>query len=207
MQEEGIIYILTNDSMPDYVKIGMTQTTVEQRMAELDKTGIPLPFRCHYAVRVANVKVAEKLIHDVFGDYRARPNREFFTVSPERVVSALKLAGGKPIGEIEGKTIDENKTEVAETTASKQRKKPISLYKLGIKDGEELTFTRDSNIKCKVVGEKEVEFDGKVWSLSGLANHLLQYGVNVSGTLYFEYNGEALLTLRERLENESTDND
>jgi hypothetical protein len=202
MQEDGIIYVLVNDAMPDYVKIGMTQTSVEQRMAELDKTGVPLPFRCHFAVRVENVKQKEKLVHDIFGDYRARQNREFFTVSPERVVSALILAGGKPIQNIEGKIIDETNTEVSESANAKQRRKPISLYKLGIKDGDELTFTRDSNIKCKVVGEKEVEYDGKVWSLSGLANHLLQYGVNVSGTLYFEYNGEALLTLRERLENE-----
>lgn len=201
--EEGIIYILTNDAMPDYIKIGMTQTAVEQRMAELDKTSIPLPFRCHYAVHVVNVREAEKLIHDIFGDYRTRPNREFFTVSPERVVSALKLAGGKVIKSIEGLTVDETGKEAAIESQAKQRRGNTSFYNIGIKDGDELTFTRDENVKCAVSGERTVEYCGTQWSLSGLAHRLMQKSPNqaINGFMFFEYNGEILWDRRNRLEN------
>ena len=57
---EGIIYILINEAMPNFVKIGKTTTTVEQRMRALDTTGIPLPFECYYAARVRDMNFVEK---------------------------------------------------------------------------------------------------------------------------------------------------
>ena len=47
-----IVYILTNEAMPDMVKIGITSTTVEERMKSLQSTGVPLPFTCYYAAEV-----------------------------------------------------------------------------------------------------------------------------------------------------------
>ena len=46
-----IVYILINQSMPDLIKVGITED-LERRMKELDKTGIPLPFECFYAVEI-----------------------------------------------------------------------------------------------------------------------------------------------------------
>lgn len=37
---EGTIYILINEAMPGYTKVGKTTTSVEQRMRELD-IGVP----------------------------------------------------------------------------------------------------------------------------------------------------------------------
>lgn len=48
----SIVYLLTNESMTGYIKIGRTDTSVEQRMAELDRTSVALPFQCFYAARV-----------------------------------------------------------------------------------------------------------------------------------------------------------
>ena len=89
---EGTIYVLTNSAMPGYTKVGKTMNNVEQRMKELDGTGVPLPFECFYAAKVANIDFVERQLHDAFGDHRVRPKREFFMISPERVQAALKLA-------------------------------------------------------------------------------------------------------------------
>ena len=64
---EGIIYVLTNEAMPGYIKIGKTTTSVEQRILELSRaTAVPLPFECPYAARVADMDGAEKALHDAF---------------------------------------------------------------------------------------------------------------------------------------------
>jgi hypothetical protein len=38
---EGIIYILINEAMPGYTKVGKTSASIEQRMKQLDTTGVP----------------------------------------------------------------------------------------------------------------------------------------------------------------------
>ena len=85
-----IVYILTNEAMPDYIKIGKTNNVV-RRIQDLDWTNIPLPFQCYYAARVKDASFAETQIHSIFADNRVRSNREFFKVNPERVVAAIKL--------------------------------------------------------------------------------------------------------------------
>ena len=88
-----IIYVLINEAMPGYVKIGKTSTSLEQRVRELSSsTSVPLPFTCFYACTVNDSTFVEQHLHDAFGENRRNPRREFFQISPERIVSALKLA-------------------------------------------------------------------------------------------------------------------
>ena len=54
-----IVYILTNQSMPDTIKIGITDD-LESRMKQLDNTSAPLPFECYYAVEVEDARAIEK---------------------------------------------------------------------------------------------------------------------------------------------------
>ncbi len=64
---EQIIYILTNEAMPGYVKIGKTTTSLEQRIKELSSsTSIPLPFTCFYACTVRNCDFVERQLHEAF---------------------------------------------------------------------------------------------------------------------------------------------
>ena len=58
-----IVYILTNEAMPDMVKIGITSTTVEERMKSLQTTGVPLPFTCYYAAEVEDAGKIERVLH------------------------------------------------------------------------------------------------------------------------------------------------
>ncbi len=109
----NIIYILTNEAMPGYVKIGKTTTSLEQRIAELSRsTSVPFPFTCHFACTVGDCDFVEKQLHNAFGDNRANPRREFFRIDPERVVSALK------IGMIEEVTIGQDIVETKEDQIS-----------------------------------------------------------------------------------------
>ena len=87
----AIVYILTNESMSDIIKIGITDN-LSRRLRELDNTSTPLPFECFYAVEVDDARTIESLLHEAFDDKRIRQNREFFNCTPEQAKSALKIA-------------------------------------------------------------------------------------------------------------------
>ncbi|MDR1072058.1 MAG: GIY-YIG nuclease family protein [Treponema sp.] len=75
----GKVYILTNDSMPGIIKIGIIdQESIEDRIKQLDNTSIPMAFRFYFAIESDRYSDIEKNIHDAFSDFRVRKNREFF---------------------------------------------------------------------------------------------------------------------------------
>ena len=94
MEKQGYVYILTNPSFKeDWVKIGMSSVSVEQRVKQLDSTGVPLPFEIYATMRTAKYQEAEKLIHNfisMFTNLRIRDNREFFNVKPEKALEVFK---------------------------------------------------------------------------------------------------------------------
>ena len=87
--EPGWIYCLVNPSFPDKVKIGYTTGSVEARMAQLDGTSLPTPFRLAGKWKSRNVTADEKFIHRKLGKYRIRTNREFFNLSGKEAVSRV----------------------------------------------------------------------------------------------------------------------
>ena len=86
---EGFVYILRNEAMPGYIKIGLTQQDdVQTRLRQLDNTSTPLPFECVYAARVPDCRRLEQTLHFVFGEKRTRLNREFFQTDPSPATRA-----------------------------------------------------------------------------------------------------------------------
>ena len=65
----GIVYVLTNEAMPGYVKVGKTDS-IERRLRDLDWTNLPLPFECFYAAKVADASFVESQLHEAFGGWR-----------------------------------------------------------------------------------------------------------------------------------------
>jgi len=59
---KGIIYILTNEAMPGYTKIGKTTNKVEERIKSRDTTGVPLPFQCYFAAIVEDADKDEYVV-------------------------------------------------------------------------------------------------------------------------------------------------
>ena len=198
MNQNQIIYILTNESMPEYIKIGFTHGSVEGRIKQLDRTGVPLPFEIHYAANVENAEKEEKWLHSIFADRRARDNREFFKMNPEYAALALKRV------EIRESKTDEvlTKEQENEVDEIKQRRARFHFQKYGIAVGEKLTFTRDQNIIAEVVENDKIKINGKVDFLSNAARDLLGYKRRPQGTLYFMYKDEILDDMRRRLDGE-----
>jgi hypothetical protein len=183
--------------MVGYVKIGRT-TNLSQRLSILDNTSMPLPFECFYAAIVNDANFVEKQLHQAFEDSRVRRNREFFEISPERVVAALKMV------EIEDVTpkddIVENEDDQIALDQARKRRANFNFNLVKIPIGSELTFTRDSEIKCEVVDSRQVKYSDKVMSLSAAAKEALaSIGVlwkAVQGPLYWEYGGKTLDDIR-----------
>lgn len=78
---------------------------------------------------------------------------------------------------------------------------------LGVPIGAKLAFIKVSHITCTVLDDSnKVEYDGKAWSISTLATHLL--GVSsANGFCHFSYKGEILWDRRLRLEREDKQDD
>ena len=64
MQKTGVIYIFTNPSFPQYVKIGYA-TDVKQRLDELNRsTAVPFAFRI-YATYEVDSALSDKKLHSI----------------------------------------------------------------------------------------------------------------------------------------------
>lgn len=194
-----IIYVLTNEAMPGYVKIGKSKTSIEQRVRELNSsTSLPLPFTVSYACVVKDANFVERQLHDAFDDSRVNPRREFFQISPERVVAALKLAELEDI--TPKKDFIEIKGDQEALNKARERRGIFNFKSAEIPIGSELNFSRGENITARVVDERKIEFNGKLTSLSTSAQEILGTSYPVAGTDYWMYEGEILDERRRRLE-------
>lgn len=215
----GVIYILTNPSFPEYVKIGYADD-INKRLNQLNRSEcIPFAFRV-YATYEVNSRLSDLKIHSIID--KLNPNlrsidnfngqkrvREFYAISPEDAYSILEA-----IAEIHGcadklTLVQPTEAEVvAEETAQeiveerKERLSPFSFNKCNIPVGAELEFylaaTNATGIMCTVVDDKHVEYQGRKLSLSALASELSGKSP-VAGPRYFKYNGEWLNEIRRRL--------
>ena len=196
----SIVYILTNESMPEVIKIGVTDN-LEQRIKQLDNTSVPLPFECYYAVEVSDAASIEKKMHQGLSENRIRQNREFFNVAPENAKSLLEIAevmGGKNV--TPPFDIVENVQDQQALNHARNRRRNFNFSMLGIGAGTTLKFVRDKSITCEVFDDRSVTFREEVTSLSQSAITLLnEMGNNystVNGTLFWCSDNRTLNELR-----------
>ena len=201
---KGIIYILINEAMPGYTKVGKTRSPIEQRMRELDSTGVPLPFECFHAAMVDDIDFVEKQLHDAFDDHRVRPRREFFRVAPERVQAALRLAEKEDATPRDD--IVEDAGDKAALDKARSKRSKFNSNMVGIQPGAVLKFVKDPNITCTVLDHKKVEFEGEEMSLSSAPLTIIRrmgYTWNrIAGPVYWGIDGETLDERRQRMEGE-----
>ncbi len=79
----GVVYILTNPSMPGLVKIGRSNRSAEARANEIYQTGVPTPFEVFREFQFLDCVEGEKIVHEHLVERRVRLDREFFEATPE----------------------------------------------------------------------------------------------------------------------------
>lgn len=217
----GVIYILTNPSFKEYVKIGYADN-VETRLKQLNNSEcIPFAFRVYatYEVedRLTDIKL-HSLIDQLNPNLRSIDNvngkkrvREFYAMSPEQAYSILEtiaILGGRKerlkLWELseEEKKDDDLAGEIEEEHI--ERLSPFAFSKCNIPVGAKITYinrgNENSGLEAVVVDDKTVEYQGKKYSLSALATLLSGSKHGVAGPRYFKYKGEWLNTIRARVE-------
>ena len=204
-----IVYVLTNEAMEGLVKIGHTTNSIEQRMRQLDTTGVPLPFQCFHAAEVANAALVEGRLHRIFVDKRIRRNREFFRVDPNQVREAIQLAELRDVTPRFDVVEDAEDVQALRTAAvAGERRARLRFSELSIPIGAKLTFARDAAITSQVVADGKVSFEGETMSPSAAAliavRRLGYEWAAVSGSDYWLYDDgiitESLVARRLRLE-------
>lgn len=217
----GLIYILTNPSFPNYVKIGKT-TNLDQRLRSLNNPScLPFSFRVYATYKVeSGLDKVENSIHNLIDkinyELRAREmteagklrEREFFALDGEsayEIIREIALLRGDKNNLIKQKQTkkERQEEEIAKIVQEiAERKKPLTFKEYGIEIGSELVFVDDPLVRATVVSQKQVEYEGKRYSLSALAAKLLvkyrgrKESTPAQGPLYFKYQGTIVADLR-----------
>lgn len=99
-EKEGWVYCISNPEMPTLLKIGMTDRTPQERLAEANRSDTwrpPVDFKIEFAKKVKNALKKEKTIHKLLEQYNERVNRsrEFFRISTEKARLYFELMDGE----------------------------------------------------------------------------------------------------------------
>ncbi len=190
-----IVYILTNEAMPNLVKIGKTtRSDVKTRMNELYSSGVPFQFECAYAVEVNDCSTVEKALHVAFNPNRVNPKREFFSIDPEQAIAILKLLGNKDVTPLLNDDLNSNvsPTELEAVKQAKKKRPNINYIEMGLEKGTVLTFANDSTIEVIIVSDKKVLYNEEEVSLTRVTKELLELDYAVQPTKYWLVNGKNL---------------
>lgn len=169
---KGFIYIMTNPALKDMVKIGFA-TDVEARRKQLSTTALPYEYEV-YATYETSGNLEDKKLHKMIDnlnpDMRVTSNREFFVMTPQEAFDLLDA-----IATISGTKDRLKKVKVPESKKQKVRRPPVNFMKCGIPVGAELVFIEDPSVVAKVVGERKVEYNGEITSLSAISDSIKGY--------------------------------
>lgn len=191
---EGIVYVLTNPAIQNMIKIGITfSDDVKVRMAQLYTTGVPLPFECVYAAKVANYVKVEKALHTAFGPDRINPKREFFEIDPSQAIAIIKLMELEdvtPNVKREQEQVDEVDRDAGLEYARKKRPR-FSFIEMNIPIGATLICVANGEA-VTVASDRTVTFRNQETSLTHATRIILDNSYQVAPGPYWTYDGKKL---------------
>jgi hypothetical protein len=200
----GIIYIFTNPSFPDWIKIGRC-SDLNKRLASLSSnTCLPFPFQCFYACEVDQPKTVEATLHYIFDNFRISPKREFFNVDPEQVIAALSLMSG--VKYVQSPEKLQCPDDINSIDKELRRQSQFSFSAAGIALGDKIDLIRMPEVSAIVVSDAAVEIDGQTMSLNQATSFcLLKYcsekKSKIGSPRYWSYEGEMLVKRKNRIQN------
>lgn len=92
------VYVLVNKSIPGICKIGMTTTSVSQRVQEINyATGVITPWFPVFKYKCINSRILEQAVHEHLETlgYRVNPKREGFEIPSNMAIDVIKELGEK----------------------------------------------------------------------------------------------------------------
>jgi len=92
---KGWVYVISNQAMPNLIKVGHSMKDPEIRADELDHTGSPHPYNVEYEMLIDNPYEIEKRVHKLLLD--KREGKEWFRCSSEVAVATIKQVAGDDI--------------------------------------------------------------------------------------------------------------
>ena len=183
------------------VKIGKTEMPrFQERMRYLEANGYynVVGMKCFFAIELDDYGDKENLLKEVFSKHRVGSS-ELFALDTELIKQLLLSFDGKIVYP---EKVNKEK-EFDEVTRIRKQGEKFSFYRKGLKDGDMIVFSADKNITAKVVGEREVEYEGQAWKLSPLTYEIFERKNQLNssgayqGAAYFEYKGTKLKDLPE----------
>ena len=213
---KGVIYILTNPSFSEYIKIRYADD-VERRLQELNRSEcVPFSFRI-YATYAVTSRLSDKNVHSIIDrlnpDLRTVENingkkreREFYAMEPEKAYKILEA-----IAEMHGfsdrlklwvpTSAEESEEREAKDIEkeSKTRSNNFTFSEWQIPVGAILQYRLDPSITCEVVDDRHVKYDGEITYLTSVAKKCLGKANGVCGPDYFMYKGTKLWDIDERI--------
>jgi hypothetical protein len=202
---KGFVYIVRNPAFMHVFKIGYTKKdSVEER--GLNSSNVPEDFEVLYSFECDDPKEKEDILHRTFESHRhytetGRKTEFFYTNCLKKVLDLLKTFGKMKGIDLEKDSESEyDETKNIENLVKRKGKLPLIAY---APVGSELVFTKDESVRCKIINEWQVEYEGKTYSLSELAGYLLKkdwgYKSYVRGTAFFMYKGKKLTEIRDEI--------
>ena len=88
-EKPDYLYLMTNESMPDMVKVGRSVNVEKRRKSMSSKSHIPTPFEIAWSLPYIPRFNLEKAVHKQLNGYRANPSREFFYVNEELTIDTI----------------------------------------------------------------------------------------------------------------------
>jgi len=88
------IYVLVNSSMPGMVKIGLTTTSVPQRVKEINSaTGVPTAWAAVWQFKCFGSRYLEREVHEYLAAHRVANNKEMFYVTSTQAQEVIERLG------------------------------------------------------------------------------------------------------------------
>ncbi|MET8590534.1 GIY-YIG nuclease family protein [Streptomyces sp. NPDC005078] len=94
----GFVYVQRNPAFPSMLKIGYSTRLAEDRAKDLYGTSVPFPYEVLFRALSSRPEDVERAVHRLLAAQRVNADREFFRVTLETAIEAIRHCQGEATG-------------------------------------------------------------------------------------------------------------